>query len=321
MAAFSGFLMVGLVALYDPEHAAPTQLVRAAYVGPRNGFDQVLQNDPAVGLLITTYEDALAAFRNGERDVVVQETRDGPNGTRTVTLLLPDSEIKTTLLVTKFRDLLRTYEKELRIERQDRLDTTVVYVEAPTRASPYYAFAYSVLLPLLIATPVFLAGSIAADGLTQELRTRTLELLRSSPAGDTEILVGKLLTPVLLAPLQVVLWFLLLALNGVPVHNALPLLVLTTALAALFAALSSLLAVWIRREGETQLAYSLLVLLLFAASLLLEPTPLNLIARLAIGTAGRLELLSILGYLGAAGVAIALGLRLSRNLLARPQTG
>lgn len=304
VAAFSSFLMVGLVALYDPTQAIAAQPLDVGYVGPRHGFDSVLEAERGLLVSYEDVDDALAAFRAGRLDVLVQETGGAENEPHVVTLLIPKDELRTTALVTKMKELLADYERTLRREREDRLATTVVYVDAPGRATPFFSFTYSVLLPILIITPVFISGSIVADNLTQEVNTRTLELLRSAPVRAGQIFAGKLLTPILLAPAQALLWILLLRLNGVEVHFALPLVVLAAALATTLTSLSAALALTVRRQGEAQLAYSLVVLLLALVSLLADPNPFNLIARLAVGSASTPDAVALVAYLGAALVTL-----------------
>lgn len=277
------------MALYDPTHAPTGRLTSVAYVEPGYGFDRFLDEHPRVLVSRTTYEEALRQFRSGAVDAVIQELQPTEPDAHTITLLLPDSEVRTTMLVAQFKDMLRDYERQLRAERSERILSTVVYVDVPAPATTYHGFAYGVLLPLLLVVPVFLAGSITADSLTQELETKTMELLRATPVSGRQILAGKLLTPVLLAPVQALAWFALLRLNGAIVHHVVPLLLLTTAFALFLACTSIYFALAVRRQGETQLAYGLFLLMLLSASLLLHPTPFNLIARLAIGHAGAEE--------------------------------
>jgi len=222
---------------------------------------------------------ALQAWRNGEFDVVVEE-----RGTdvRTITVLVADGDPVTTLHVTRLKGLLQDYEQQLRQQEAGRLETQLLVLEPGPAAKPI-AFAYATLLPLLVLVPVFLAGSIAGDAFSQEVQQRTLLLLRSTPARVADIVGGKLLVAVLLAPLQVALWLALYAANGFVVHNAVLLLAFATALALLLAAVGLAIAVWVRNEGQTQAAYAFVAIGLGVASLALPRDPLNTIAWLATG--------------------------------------
>lgn len=282
VAAFSGFLSVGLEGLYHPEagvHGSPTAV---AYTGP-GGFDTYLRASGDFLLVARSPADALGDFQAGRVGAVVEESYGNASGARTVTLLLPDAEIRTTILVTELKDLLRSYEHDLRLERQDRLGQEVVYVETRSNANTHYGFVYGVLLPLLAITPVFLAGAIVGDSVVEEIQTRTIHLIRASPATGTDFVLGKVLPPVLLAPLQLLLWCLLLAANGFHVAHLDLLLVLETALALFLAAMGVLIALLVQKEGQTQAAYTLVVLLLSALSLLRPRDPFNLVGRLGSG--------------------------------------
>jgi ABC-type Na+ efflux pump permease subunit len=287
VAGFSTFLSVGLTGLYDPSSVEAFPDAEVGYAGPAgdfDGFDTYLAQERNIQLVPTTAEGGLQAFRDGRLAALVEETLD-PGGTRTVTLLMADGTLQTTLLLTQVKGLLQDYEHDLREANQDRLDQEVLRIDAPPggRAASF-GFTYGTLLPLLVLTPVFLSGAIAGDAFVQEAQTRTLLLLRASPLSVTSVLAGKLLVPVVLAPVQVLLWIGLLRLNGIVVHALWAVLLLCTLLALLLASLGVALATWVRKEGQVQASYALVVLLLAVASLLLPHDVLNLVALLASGS-------------------------------------
>ncbi|HUR25316.1 MAG TPA: ABC transporter permease [Candidatus Thermoplasmatota archaeon] len=290
VAGFSTFLSVGLTGLYDPASVEAFPRAEVGYAGPAGeGFDDYLVSGRNLQVVPTTAEAGLQAFRDGRLAALVEETvdpGDGPgNGTRSVTLLMADGTLQTTLLLTQVKGLLQDYEHDLRVAEQGRLQQQVLRVEAPAggRAASF-GFTYGTLLPLLVLTPIFLSGAIAGDAFVQEAQTRTLLLLRASPLSVTAMLAGKLLVPVVLAPAQVLLWVGLLRLNGIAVQGLGAVLLLTMMLALLLASLGIALATWVRKEGQVQASYALVVLLLAVASLLLPHDVLNLIALLASGT-------------------------------------
>lgn len=315
VAAFSAFLTIGLVGLYDPEAAEGHPQATIAYVGP-GGFDAYLQKAGNFRIERPSIEDGVAAFHRGNYDAIVEETYANTTGERVVTLLLPESEVETTLLVTQFKALLRDYERDLRFERDDRIEETVVYVEVTAKTNVYYGFVFSTLLPLLVLTPVFLAGAVTGDSINQEIQTQTLALLRSSPISTAELVLGKMLMPVLLVPAQVSLWTFLLWINGVDVQNVVLLLGFAMVLGVLLCAGSVLVAVHVRREGQTQAAYALLVLVLLVVSFLLPREPLNLIARLGSGSAGNAELVAMALYAVVAALVFLAAVALGRRRLA-----
>ncbi|MHB1260648.1 MAG: ABC transporter permease [Thermoplasmatota archaeon] len=289
VAGFSTFLSVGLTGLYDPSSVEAFPRAEVGYAGPLGdgfaGFDDYLGTQHNIQLVPTTAEGGLQAFRDGTLAALVEETLDAPNGTRTVTLLLSEGTLQTTLLLTQVKGLLQDYEHDLREANQDRLGQQILRIDAPPggRAASY-GFTYGTLLPLLVLTPVFLSGAIAGDAFVQEAQTRTLLLLRASPLSVTGVLAGKLLVPVVLAPAQVLLWIGLLRLNGIVVHGLWAVLLLAMLMALLLASLGIALATWVRKEGQVQASYALVVLLLAVASLLLPHDVLNLVSLLASGS-------------------------------------
>ncbi|MFA5945060.1 MAG: ABC transporter permease [Candidatus Thermoplasmatota archaeon] len=322
VAGFSTFLSVGLTGLYDPASVEAFPRAEVGYAGPGgDGFDDYLRSQPNVQLVPTTAEGGLAAFRDGQLAALIEETLDAPNGTRTVTILMAEGTLQTTLLLTQVKGLLQDYEHDLCAANQNHLDQQILRIEAPAgggRASSH-GFTYGTLLPLLVLTPVFLSGAIAGDAFVQEAQTRTLLLLRASPLSVTGVLAGKLLVPVALAPAQVALWIGLLRLNGIVVHGLWAVLLLATLLALLLASLGIALATWVRKEGQVQASYALVVLLLAVASLLLPHDVLNLVALLASGAPPATAWFTF-GVLGAAAALCAgVGLPFAARRIQRDQ--
>lgn len=322
VAGFSAFLSVGLAGLYDPGAVDAFPQADVGYAGP-GGFDRYLREVPNLDVTPVSAEQGLEDFRAGRLTALVEESApEGPDGQRRVTLLMSEGTLTTTLLLTQMKDLLQDYEHDLRTERQDRLGQDVLRVEAPEggRAASY-GFTYGTLLPLLVLTPVFLSGAIAGDAFVQEVQTKTLLLLRASPLSVTSVLAGKLLVPVALAPIQVALWIGLLRLNGTVVHHLPALLVLVTLLALLLASLGIALAAWVRKEGQVQAAYALVVLVLAVASLLLPHDVLNLITLFGTGTPPPTAWLTTGVLAAAAALCAGLGLPFAAQRIRRDKLG
>lgn len=318
LAGFSTILLTGLMALYSPEAAAQGPQGAVAYAGPAGpgGFDRHLAEAPGLTVERASAEEAMALFRAGDVLAVVEESVDDA-GVHTVTLVLPDGEVQSTLLVTRLRGLLEEYEEELREQRQGRLEQQFLTVEQPPRPSRPYGFVFGTLLPLLVLTPVFLSGAIAGDALSQEARSRTLLLLRSAPVSPLALVAGKLLVPVALVPVQVALWLILFAVNGFPAAAPLAVLATATLLGVLLTASGTLTAVWVREENATQAVYALVVLLQGAFSLLLPRDPLNLVALVASGTPDAAANLTILLIAAAAAVVGAAAVAVTHRQLRR----
>lgn len=303
------------MSLYDPAQAESRIDSRVAYVGPGEFSRHLESLSSPFAIVPMQQRAALDAFHDGRVDAVIEELYTTPSGPRTISLLLPQGELRTTLLVTLLKDGLKSYERELREERSPEIQTRVVVLDVPFEGSSYFSFSYALLVPLLLIVPVFLSGAIAADSVTQEIQTRTLDLLRASPAGSSGILLGKVIAPVALAPAQGLLWILLLGLNGIPIQNPFWILVLATSLSLLLVTGAVFFGLALRKPGDAQVAYSLLVLLLFGLTYLLPQPTLATFARLAVGSLTQLELTSILGTALAALIALGAAGAGARRLL------
>lgn len=309
VAAFSSFLVVGLVSLYDPGNAAGYD-VDVAVAGDADArADLLAAADDVEGVSGQPYDDAGAArtaLDDGRVQAAVVARERG--GRVVVTALVPDGNVRTTLIVVRLRDALRAFERAERTERAPFLERTPLALPPRTGASPYYGFTYTVLLPLLLFLPVFISGSIAVDSITEEADRGTLELLRVAPVTDAGIVDAKALAAAVLAPAQALLWIALLGLNGTPVANVGRLVALVAALAGIVTALGAGLALLAPDRRAAQFGYSLGTLVLFGGGALLPGGPVTLAASLALDSVGPAETLLVGGYL-LAGAAAYLAVR------------
>ena len=307
IAAFSSFLVVGLVSLYDPASVQGYEVEVAVAGDASDDLVDAAARQP--GLETWGYpsaDAAMRAFEDGRVDAVL--SANSVNGRVHVTAVAPDSSIRTTLVVVQLRDALRAYERDERARRSEFLTRTPLELPPDARSSPYYGFTYTVLVPLLLFLPVFISGSIGVDSVTEEIDRGTLELLRVAPVSLPDIVDGKLLAAAALAPAQAVLWIGLLRLNGTAVANPVALLGLVAALSVLVVCLGVATALLTPDRRAAQFLYSVGVLLVFGASTLLPFNPTTVAARLAIDSAGPLSLVAVAGYAVAA-AATYLGVR------------
>jgi ABC-type Na+ efflux pump permease subunit len=303
VAAFSSFLVVGLVSLYDPGSVDGYTVEVGVVGGEETAGELRAAADETAGLDARRYTDATAArtaFDRGDLDAVVRAERSG--GRTTVTALVPDTDVRTTLVVVQLRGALRAYERAERAERTAFLDRDPLALPPAGSASPYYGFTYTVLLPLLLFLPVFLGGSVAVDSVAEERERGTLELLRAAPLSATDVVDGKALAAAGLAPVQAALWMGLLELNGTSVANLPLLLVLVAALSTVVVALAAALSLVAAERRAAQLSYSLGTLVLFGGTTLHANGPVGLAARLALDSAAPGAALVVAGY-----VAVAVG--------------
>lgn len=284
IAGFSSFLVVGLVSLYSPGDG-PSASVDAAVAGDDVGnLQAALAQTPGVDVRrYDSPDDARLDFQTSAVDTaLLVEAAD--RGRVRVTVLAPDSNIKTTVVVTQVRRALRSYEATERAERADSLERVTLTAPPDAGGNTYFGFTYTVLVPLLLFLPVFLAGSITVDSLTEELDRGTMELLRVAPVTATEIVEGKLLSVAAITPAQALAWMFLLRLNGTTVRNVPSLLGVVVGATLLVVVGSAVLATAVPDRRIAQTLYSLGALGLFGLAGLTPLSPPNAVARLAVGS-------------------------------------
>ena len=306
IAGFSSVLVVGLTSMYDPDASGET--VEAAVTGEA-ADDVVAAAGEVENLRARRFEDratARDAFDRGRVDAVVHaETRDGRTA---VSASVPRSSLRKTVIVVQLRAGLTELERRERAERADHLAFDPLPVPPRSDASPYFGFSYVLVVPLLVFLPVFISGAVVVDSLTEEIERGTIELLRVAPVSLAGIVEGKAGLLAALAPLQVLLWVVLLALNDIAVDNVALLVALTAAMAVLAVAAAAALALALPVRQRAQLTYSLGMLTAFAAAAALPEHPATTVALLAIGSATRATLVHVAGYMVAA-VLAAVALR------------
>jgi ABC-2 type transport system permease protein len=309
VAAFSSFLVVGLVSMYQPGSVAGVS-VDAAVTG--EAADSLLETlDDQRGMQAQEYETssaAMDAFQRGDVQVVFEAQRAADGGIQVLTTV-PDANVRTTVVVVEVRKSLRAFERAERTDRVEYLSNAPLALPGESASSPYFGFSYTVLVPLLLLLPAFIGGSVTVDSITEEIDRGTLELLRVAPLSPAAIVDGKLLASVLIAPAQAALWMALLDFNGTPVANLPTLLVLTTAFALAVSGLGAAVSLLTPDRRAAQFLYSTGVLALFGAATLLPGSPANTIARLAIDSADETVYATVGGYVLLA-VAAYVGVRM-----------
>lgn len=297
IAAFSSFLVVGLVSLYDPGSGS----VEFAAAGDTEGLLEAAQGEDSWS--VETHEgreSAREAFEAEEADAAL--IAEGTEGVINVEVLAPEGDLRTTLIVTASRELLENYEDLERERRATQLDVTTLPVP-DAGSSPYHGFTYAVLVPLLMFLPVFISGSIASDSVTEEFERDTVDLLRVSPLSDAAIFDGKAATAVALAPAQAALWLALLQVNGVPVSSPLVLILLVAGVTAVAVGFGASVALWFRERKQAQFVYSVGVVAFFTLTFALPESSANTVAKLAAGSATGTTLAHVAAY-AVAGVVL-----------------
>jgi len=304
VAAFSSFLVVGLVSLYSPSGAGVQPTVGVT----GNASPAVLEAAAGTdaGLEVREYPTLAGANEAFERDTVDAVVRADrlPSGQVRVTATAPEGDVRTTVTVVTVRDVLETLERDLRDEYADqgRLpDSLPVPERVP--ASPYFGFTYTVLVPLLMFLPAFISGSIAVDSLTEEVQRGTLELLRVAPVDLSTIVDAKVLSAATLAPVQAALWVALLRLNGTGVANPLALLGVVAGLSTALVVVGAGIALTTPDRRQAQFLYSAGVLAAAVVAGLLPEHPANTVAKLAVGSPTTATWGAVAGYVALGVVA------------------
>ncbi|SNZ04541.1 ABC-type Na+ efflux pump, permease component [Natronoarchaeum philippinense] len=297
VAAFSSFLVVGLVSLYDPS-GAEGQTVSVGVAGEqRNDLVAIAnQQDGVQPIVYDSAADVREGYRNRAIDAALI-TNQRSDGTIGVEVIAPDAGVESTLVVVSLQETLLEYERYERDQRSQFLDEQPLGVPEAPAGNSYYGFTYTVLVPLLILLPVFISGSLAVDAVTEELERGTLELLAVAPIELREIVDGKLLAAAGLAPVQAALWLVLLEFNGTSVANAPALIAVSGALALAVVSMGIGLALVTADRRQAQFLYSFGILTIAGVTTLLPEHPLNTIAKLAIDSPTATTWTAVVGYL------------------------
>ena len=190
LAAFSSALLLGLLSFYDPDSISTTARARLR-VGVLGDTAS-----PLIGLMrqrnmrVTQFNDAALAertFDRGALDAIVYIPSD-TGETVDMKIFLPRSETLSSLFLILLRDPLKQYENQLRTAR----GVTLAFTTVRGTPSTAFEFLYSVIVPVLLFFPAFVAGSMVVDSLTEEMETKTLETLLAAPLSLTGIWSAKI---------------------------------------------------------------------------------------------------------------------------------
>ncbi len=321
IASFSSLLVIGIASFFDPSALNKYDMERAkvGIIGGDGELKQFIRKSQIIPFYYRDLEKALSDFNNNRIDaiLVLPNESSGSNDLIQLVLYLPKSDIRGTLVTLALKKPLEEYETFVRDVRAPRIgfEPLKLYIdERPKKTSTYFEFIYGILIPLLVFTPVFISGGLIIDMLTEEYERRTMELLLVSPVTFSEVLNGKMLTAVLIVPLQAFLWLALLGMNHIAVYNLGIILLFITILAALIVLSGAIIAVKYKDRGISQYIYSLILILLFLTAYLFADSPFNLVTRLSSGDAG-MEILGYCGLYAALAVPFYAYISLSRKLL------
>jgi len=312
IAMFSSFLMVGLTSMYDPSSLSKYSRYKynIAYTGNDSAMLGYLESSPDFRVYPMDLSTGVAALKERKLSAVIYVPDTSPLADEPlkITLYTLTNDLQSAIVDVKLKDIFLKYEKDLRQIRVDRLSELPIPLQIPnTRGGgDFYEFVYGLLIPLLVFMPAIIASALVIDLITEEYQHETLETLISTPITFSEMVWGKVLACELLVPIQAGAWLLLLMINGIAIENAGLILLQVVVTSLILILLGALTALHYRERTAAQFIFStaLVVVILFA--LALPSNPLNLLTRLAVGTAGPEQwlvlaatggIIVILGYL------------------------
>lgn len=291
IALFSSFLMVGLTSMYDPSSIAKYSRFRynVAYTGNDSQMLDELFASQDFRVYRMNLSDGVAALKERKLSAVIWVPHTLPDAQEPVkiTLYTLQNDLQSAIVDMKLRDIFLHYETGLRTVRAGRLHDAPVPLSIPNAGGgDFYEFVYGLLIPLLVFMPAIIASALVIDLLTEEYQHETLETLISTPVTFTEMVWGKVLACELMVPVQAGAWILLLMINGIAIGNAGLILLQVSVTSLIPILLGTLTALHYRERTAAQFIFSTALVVVMLLALALPENPLNLLTRLAVGTAG-----------------------------------
>lgn len=283
IASFSSGLLLGMLSLYDADTIMrfSGEGIRIGVVGKAD--DPLASLFTERGLNVQTFStltEAQSAFYSGEVLALVDAPQDA-NGLIEVKLYLPDSDTISSLIRMVIQEPLKQYENYLRAER----GIEVRYTDLNGKPATSFEFVYSVLIPMLMFFPAFVAGSMSIDMITEEVENKTLQTLLSAPLTISGMIGAKITSAVILAIVQCAAWLTLLQMNGIEIQNKAWILALALVVAGITSTSASITAAFLQDRERSQFIFSLLLLAGVSISTMLNLSPITTMSRLAVGDA------------------------------------
>ena len=255
-----------------------------------------------------SFEEGYVAFQNGEVDAVLNVTRNS-DGRLIANVYAPDTGVRNTVIVVRLQGMFESLQNQERERLSPELSYQPLSLDGDGDEAPFHSFSYTVLLPLLLFLPAFISGSLASDAITEGVAQGTIQLLRVAPVTEVDIIEAKVGAVIGLAPLQAALWLVLLEMNGIMISNPVSLVVFTFGITLVVGSLGTLVSLRYPDRSKAQFLYSALVVAVFSVATLLPQTPVNAVARLAIGSE-TLGTYSTVGLFVVAGIIGMIALRM-----------
>ena len=291
IALFSSFLMVGLTSMYDPSSLSKYSRFRynVAYAGNDSPVLDYLMNSRDFRVYRMNLSDGVEALKERKLSAVIwmPGTRADAQEPVKLTLYNLQNDLQSAIVDVKLKDIFLKYEADLRSVRAGRLHDMPIPLNIPQASGgDFYEFVYGLLIPLLVFMPAIIASALVIDLITEEYQHETLETLISTPVTFTEVVWGKVLACELMVPVQAGAWILLLLINGIAMQNAGLILLQVSVTSFILILLGTLTALHYRERTAAQFIFSTALVIVMLLALALPDNPMNLLTRLAVGTAG-----------------------------------
>ena len=281
IASFSSGLLLGMLSLYDADTILRTSgsRIRIGIVGSADDpFGTFLVERGLTVIPFGTLTQAEWAFYEGTISAIV-DTPEAANSITEIKLYLPDSNTRSSLIRTAIQEPLKEYENYLRLQQGIKIH----YTDLQGEPSTSFEFVYSVLLPILMFFPAFVAGSLSIDSLTEEFENNTVQTLLAAPLTVNGMVSAKIGSVLILSFLQCGVWLVLLKLNGIAIQNTGWIFLLAFIISGITSTSAALAAVLLKDRERSQFIYALMLLAGVAIGNLLNLSPIITLSRLAVG--------------------------------------
>ena len=281
IASFSSIILLGIMVYYDPGSIGQnaTASINVGVLGDTNSqFITYLQERKHHVYNFDNATRAEAAFKAGNLDAIVYIPAE-EKGAVNMKLVLPDMDAQATLVLMLLKEPMERYENYLR----DQEGVLVRYQDVRGKPFTTYEFLYTIIIPILMFFPAFIAGSMVIDSISEEIENKTLDTLLSAPVSINWVTGAKIIASVVVGVLQCVLWVVLLGFNGFAIQNVGMILVLSMMVTGIIAMIALMVSLVFRDRERSQFIYSLVILVMFSFAYFVSPSPFALVARLATG--------------------------------------
>jgi ABC-2 type transport system permease protein len=281
IASFSSGLLLGMLSLYDADtilRESGSWIKIGVVNAAADPLGPLLADRGLTVIPFGTLPQAESAFYEGTISAIVDTPRDA-NGTTQVRLYLPDSDTISSLIRVAIQEPLKQYENYLRSQK----GIEIHYADLGGEPSTSFEFVYSVLLPILMFFPAFVAGSLSIDSLTEEFENNTLQTLLSAPLTVNGMISAKISSLLILSILQCGAWLVLLKWNGIAIQNMGWIFLLALIVSGITSTSAALAAILLRDRERSQFIYAVMLLAALVLSNSLGVSPIVSLSRLAIG--------------------------------------